>query len=123
SLAEFTDLLRQGRTSTVSPVAGVLAAANALYYLHPFAAAESADFALRVSSAGAELRVQTKGPDEAPEPRLVPALDPALVEEGVAALGALDCRKRLGARQRLMIRAWQATGGLGARELGALVDA
>jgi hypothetical protein len=67
--------------------------------------------------------VLTRGGDQRSEPPLAPALDPALIEEPVAALGALDCRNRLGPRQRLRNAAWRATGGPGAKELDALVDA
>jgi hypothetical protein len=121
-LAGFTELLRRGRASAGSPLAETLAAAAALYDLHPFAAARSADVVLKVGAAGAELRVRTDGPDE-PAPALPLALDTALVEPEVAALGALDCRRRMSARQRMLNAAWQAAGKPGARELEALVDA
>ena len=123
-LAELLDFLRRGSSKEQPPsrTAGILAAANALYYLQPFAAADQVDFALKVSAAGAELQVRTT-PGASPAPGLAPVLDRALVGEDLAALGALDCRQRIGARQRLLISAWQATGGPGVAELGQLVDA
>lgn len=119
-LARFLDRLRLGDPASRSPVSGLLAAADALHHLQPLLAADAADLVVKLSPAGAELHLRTTGGDE---PRLTPLLDVVLVEDGVAALGALDCRRWLGERQRRRLGVWQANGGPGARELGALVDA
>jgi hypothetical protein len=122
-LAAFLDLLRRGKDQLPPGTAGLLAVANALHYLQPLVGAQAADLTLKVDAAGAQLGLRTSGaagPSEAP---LAPALDRALTGGEVAALGAVDCRRRIRARQQLLIGAWQAAGGPGVAELERLVDA
>jgi len=121
-LTAFLERLRRGEARARSPITARLAEADALHHLEPLLAAQSAEVAVTVSATGAELRLQAKDAAEG-EPPVAPLLDVVLVEEPVAALGALDCRRWLGPRQRRRLDLWSAAGGPGARELRALVDA
>lgn len=124
-LAAFLSFLRRGtdRSQALPGTAGLLATASALHLLNPFLGAEAVDLTLKVDPAGARLDLRTRAPTGPAEPPLAPSLDRALGGQGVAALGALDCRRHIRARQRLLIDVWQSAGGPGVTELERLVDA
>jgi hypothetical protein len=125
TLAGFGAFLRHGRAGAqATPQSLALNAREALFYLGPLARVDEVDFAITVGKSGAAL--QARAPAVAGEPALAPLpleLDRSLGGARPAALGVLDCRGWLGARQRLLISAWKATGGVGADELGRLSDA
>jgi hypothetical protein len=125
--AAFLDRLRHGRVleRQAGTTAALLVASNARHLLSPFDEAESAVLTAVLEPAGARLSVRTSPrAGIAALPPLLPTLDRAVAgDPHVAALGALDCRRRLFVRQPSFVSAWRATAGVGADQLTALVQA